>query len=198
MCTCVSVSGSRNTRRASFEPLRLRHARARLAVSLPPPRARGTRCSTSKGLLKNSSGARQYSHWWFARRATAAYCLGGTPAGLSRTDCIDPTADFVALYGPAAKSLRQSGHQRSFAQAASIIEEIGAVNAEVMLQARNYRVGLLVSFCSAGTAAANQLTSGGVRLAVSCPAAFPLRARNGFEQRAEWQLETVPRAEWER
>jgi hypothetical protein len=70
-----------------------------------------------------------------------------------------------------------------------MVEEIGAIDAEVLLQARNQRVGLLVSFCSAGTAAANQLTSGGMRLAVSCPSAFPLRAWNRLEQRAERQLE---------
>src|SRR5437879_3743231 len=199
MCTCVSVSGSRNRRRASFEPLQLRHARARLSMSFPPPCARGTRCSTSKGLLKNSSGARQYSHWWFARRATAAYCLGGTPAGLCCTHSIDPTADFVALYGPAAKSLSQSSHQRSLAQAASIVKEIGAVGAKLLLQAGDHGVGLLVGLGRSATtvdSAAHQLTSSRVRLAVSGLSALPLRAGNGLEQSGERERQLLHESQY--
>src|SRR5437763_10590856 len=123
MCTCVSVSGSRNTRRASFEPLQLRHARARLAVSLPPPRARGTRCSTSNGLLKNSSGARQYSHWWFARRATSSYSLGGTPVFAGS---VDSANDLFAFNRLATEPLRQASNKRPLAQPTPMVEQLGA------------------------------------------------------------------------
>jgi hypothetical protein len=69
-----------------------------------------------------------------ARRATAAYCLGGTPAGPCCADCVDPADDFVAFYIGGAESLGQLGDQRSFLEPAATIEELGVRCAKVLLE----------------------------------------------------------------
>src|SRR5919204_523924 len=131
MGTWLSVSGSRTASRACLDPLQLRHDRTRLSRSRRPPRARGTRCSTSNGLLKNSSGARQYSHWWFARRATSSYSLGGTPMFAGS---VDSANDLLALNAPAPEAFRQASNKGALAQPTTIVEQLGAAGTEIVPQ----------------------------------------------------------------
>src|SRR5205823_7941183 len=150
--TSRRVSGSRTVSRTCLDPLQLRHARTRLSRWPRPPRARGTRCSTSNGLLKNSSGARQYSHWWFARRATSSYSLGGTPVFAGS---VDSANDLFAFNRLATEPLRQASNERPLAQPTPIVEQLRAAGTKIVLEARDSGVGLVFD----GTAASAAIVS---------------------------------------